>query len=126
MSESEDIYTTWSVEDVGEWLKTNKLDLLIDRFRKNHVSGHTLTSVDPDDKSWMQIVPEFGLIVRFKSALKTLKKTPTVIRKKETTVTNNDLNKSKYIISISILINFLYNVLYNEKTLLLRFPINAC
>ena len=71
-----DYPSNWSVDDVAKWLGDLSLQQYSDSFRKNDIDASVLIDeVDGvNDETIKQLIPQLGTQLKFKKALKTLRR----------------------------------------------------
>ena len=71
-----DYPSNWSVDDVGKWLATLSLQQYTDSFRRNDIDGSVLIDeIDGvTDETIKQLIPPLGTQLKFRKALRTLRR----------------------------------------------------
>ncbi len=71
-----DYPSNWNVDDVAKWLGDLSLQQYIDNFRRNDIDGSVLIDeIDGvNDETIKQLIPPLGTQLKFKKALRTLRR----------------------------------------------------
>jgi hypothetical protein len=71
-----DYPSNWNVDDVAKWLGDLSLQQYVDNFRRNDIDGSVLIDETDgiNDETIKQLIPPLGTQLKFKKALRTLRR----------------------------------------------------
>jgi len=71
-----DYPSNWTIDDVTKWLNDLSLQQYIDNFRRHDIDGSVLIDEldGVNDETIKQLIPSLGTQLKFKKALRTLRR----------------------------------------------------